>query len=512
MADSMPVTTLRFLLLCACLGLLASCTPQLSKQIELASEDARAVLDENLNGDETSRPLVQRHEMPYLNTRRVAYEGTAWLHEWVDMRVAELPMNVGLTKALEQLSNPPSVVFTSDLIYPELPVTLTHRGPFRDFLNMLAEASGYGWEQKGGTLYWMAEITRTFDIHRVPGDFSFSLETQETPSSTVQSGGGDGVDAGLDAGGDISIDGGGTFWDDLEASIGSLAAAGSVYTIDRSTGTVVVRGPAGEVRHIGRYIDALNRWLERQVLLEIQMVQVTLSDERQLGIDWNLVRDVATSTRPVDIVGSFGAEDIGGGVLTGRLGAQSRSIFQHTDTKVVIAALEDQGETSVQNSPRIVAMNGQAAQLQVQDDRTIVASRSTTTTGTAGTTEAAVTPGTVSTGITVTILPKIVGEQVLLQANIQISSLVNLLEGGGEDGITLPHVQSNQFFQSARLRSGETLALSGLISREGRDTGRHLPGAPLLGKTTQKFSRVETVLLITPTLLDPPAPDEALLQ
>lgn len=517
MKDSPLIFLVRYALITAGAALLVACTPALDEQIEQISEDMRELVDEHLI-DRENRPLIQSHEAPYLDSRRVAYGGTSWLHEWVDMQITELPMNLGLSKAMEQLSSPPSVVFTADLLYPELPVTLTYQGPLRGFLDLLADASGYGWEHKGDTLYWMAEITRTFDIHRVPGDIEFSMETQEADDSALQSGGGGGgggggsgeIDAGLDVGGEISIDGGGTFWDDLESTLGTLAKSGTNFTIERSTGTVVVRGPAHEVREIGRYITALNHWLERQVLLEIQLVQVTLSDESQLGIDWSLVRDTMAATHPISLVGAFGT--VGGAMLTAGFGDRSGSIFRHADTKVVISALEDQGETSIQNSPRIVAMNGQAAQLQIQEDRTIIASRSTTVTGTLGTTEASIEPGTVSTGITVTILPKIIGDQVLMHASIQVSNLVSIMAGGGLEEISLPHVQRNQFFQSARLSSGETLALGGLISREGRDTGKHLPGISALGKSTQKYSRIETVLMITPTLLDPPAPDEALLQ
>ena len=225
--------------------MLAACSP-ITEQIEQASEDVREILNEHLNEtDARSRPLIQNHETPYINPRRVAYEGVAWLHEWVDMRAADLPMNMVLAKAMEQLPNPPSVVFTEDLTRPDLPVTLIHEGPFRDFLNRLAVASGYSWEQEGGTLYWMAEITRTYNVHRVPGDFSFSMETQEESDSALQGGGGgDEIDALSDTGGEISLEGGGTFWDDLEETLETLLPTGSTTesTIDRSTGTVVVRG------------------------------------------------------------------------------------------------------------------------------------------------------------------------------------------------------------------------------------------------------------------------------
>lgn len=503
-------------------GLLTACSsgigPDVEEHIDDAGDDARQTLDENWQPN--SRLLVIEHTGPYLAEQRVAHVGELWLHEWVDIRVAELPLDVALTKAMEQLPNPPSVVFTPDLTRPDIPVTLNHHGPFQKFLDLLADASGYGWEEKGGALYWMAEVTRTFEIHRVPGNLVFSMATvssddevldQATSGSHTSD-----VTATPESGGEITLDGGGGFWEDLETTLGQLftEAGGMPPAIDRNSGTVVLRGPAHMVRKAGRYIDALNRWLSRQVLLEVQLVKVTLSGKRNLGVDWNLVRDaaaLATASVAVSASGAFAA-----GLLGPQIGVTlpegSRSIFRGSE--VVISALEGQGQTSVQTSPRIVALNGQAAQLRVLDDRSIVASRSVTVTGGLLNTErVSVNPTTVSTGIALTILPKIVGERIYLQASIQVSDLVDLrTEGSTGEQVTLPHVQRNQFFQSARLLSGETLALGGLVSREGIEGGEHVPGISLLGASSQRYSSIETILLITPTLLDHAAPVENLLQ
>ncbi len=501
---------------------LTSCSdgigPEVDEYIDDAGDVARHTLDAHL--EQQSRPLLRDHEEPYLPRQRVAHSGVLWLHEWVEIRVADLPLDISLAKAMEQLANPPSVVFTSDLHRPDVPVTLHHRGPFRDFLDLLADASGYGWEEKGGALYWMAEITRTFEVHRVPGNLVYSMATVETSEEVLETGVGAGtvsqITATPESGGEITLDGGGTFWTDLESTLSRLftEAGGKAPAIDRNSGTVVLSGPAHMVRKAGRYIQALNRWLSRQVLLEVQLVKVTLSGKRNLGIDWNLVQDaatLATTSVGVSAMGTFAA-----GLLGPQIGVTlaegSRSIFRGSE--IVISALEGQGQTSVQTSPRIVALNGQAAQLQVLDDRSIVSSRSVTVTGGVQSTQrVSVSPSTVSTGIALTILPKIVGARVFLQTSIQVSDLVDLrVEGNTGEQVTLPHVQRNQFFQSARLRSGETLALGGLVSREGVEGGENLPGVSLLGTSSQSYKSIETVLLITPTLLDQVSPDESLLK
>ncbi|MXY14224.1 MAG: hypothetical protein F4Y53_00820 [Proteobacteria bacterium] len=506
-----PIKLLAFVLFIAVLTACSSgIGPDVKLHVDDALEAAGALINEG-NQKPEGRPLVENYPGFYLSGRRIEYTGVPWLHEWVEVRVAELPMSMCLDKVLAQLPDAPSVVFGPDITQPRIPVTLEHRGPFLDFLNLLADASGYGWEEKGGVLYWSAEIVRVHQIHRVPGDLTYTMTTTE--DGRGESGGllnnntevgGNVSDSGI-----ISLEGGGeTFWDDLEATLNAIFKDPDINktTIDRSSGTVILRGPANLVREAEHYLGELNHWLSRQVLLEVQLVKVTLSGNRNLGIDWNLVRN--TASLAVTSTGGFAAAAAGARI--GARNTDSSSIFMGSE--VVINALEGQGQTSVQTSPRVVVLNGQAAQLQVLNNRSIVSSRSVTVTGGLLNTQTEdIQPSTVSTGIVLTILPKIIGERIFLQASIEVSDLVELrTEGSASNQVTLPHVQHNQFFQSARLESGETLALSGLVSRAGAEGGEYLPPTTFLGTSTQEYRSIETVLLITPTLLDEPSPDEYL--
>ena len=121
-----------------------------------------------------------------------------------------MPFDRCLQRALEQLQIQPSVVFAADLdgdvndpngaFLRSKPVTLDHRGTFRAFLDLLGEASGFGWEQKAGALHWMAEVSRTFEVHRVPGDITYTMQTARSMRQVVQAGGGGGGGSGLAGG------------------------------------------------------------------------------------------------------------------------------------------------------------------------------------------------------------------------------------------------------------------------------------------------------------------------
>ena len=510
------------LLLAACAMLSPDTDPRIPAERSVAETDIRA------SRARPSRPLIAVHDGPYIAADRVAYAGSAWLHEPVEIRVSGLPFDLCLGKALGQLKQAPSIALAPDIVVRDVPVTLDHQGPFRDFLNLLAQASGFGWEEKSGALHWMAEVTRTFEIHRVPGDLSWSMTTIEADrSATVQTGGTGGSTSGVRAtpraGGSITLDGDASFWGGLEATLVRLLGDDDQGPIvDRSTGTVTIRGPAGRVREAGRYIHALNRWLARQVLLEIQLVTVTLSNTQSTGIDWQLVYEAVDSQGRAEIPGNV--EPVGqssfadalaraSSVDAASIGVEFGAGHAFHGTEVVLRALAAQGETSLRNSPRVVALNGQAAQMQVLNDRAILAGVEVITReSVAVVTEVQLQPGVVSTGISLTILPKIVGDRVFLHASISVSDLVSLdSAGSGDQSIQLPTVERSQFFQSARLRSGETLALGGLLARRGVTGSRGIVRIPWLSAKSREYSSTETVLLITPTLLDRPAPDEDLL-
>ena len=160
-------------------------------------------------------------------------------------------------------------------------------------------------------LHWMAEVTRTFEIHRIPGNLSYNMQTVEAEDQQVVrtggagSGGGGsntGVRATPQAGGSIFLQSGSGagFWEHLSDTLQRLLARPAVRP-PSSTGLPAPWWCAARregVREAGRHIDALNAWLARQVLLEIQLVTVKMGADNTMGIDWQVVGQKAGSLNP----------------------------------------------------------------------------------------------------------------------------------------------------------------------------------------------------------------------
>ncbi len=100
-------------------------------------------------------------------------------------------------------------------------------------------------------------------------------------------------------------------------------------------------------------------------------------------------------------------------------------IIGKNDHQTFINALDHQGKVHMVTNPQVVTMNNQMASIRITNDTSYVKSVSTTQTPEAGTTSS-ITPGTVTDGFTLYILPKIQGDRVFMQITSTLSDLVSI--------------------------------------------------------------------------------------
>src|SRR5690606_28678427 len=114
----------------------------------------------------------------------------------------------------------------------------------------------------------------------------------------------------------------------------------------------------------------------------------------------------------------------------------------------------------------ITTLNLKPAPILIGRQTTYLAEVSTTAlagNGTGSSSTQSLTPGTITTGFNMTLLPYLMdGPEMLLQYSVNLSALnaMNTASSGG-NMIQMPDLDNRIFSQSVRLRSGETLVLSG---------------------------------------------------
>src|SRR5207302_5478286 len=78
------------------------------------------------------------------------------------------------------------------------------------------------------------------------------------------------------------------FWTELRTSLQSIVgtATGRSVVVTPHSGIVVVRAMPDELRGVEQYLRETRLSVERQVMLEAKILEVTLSDAYQSGINW----------------------------------------------------------------------------------------------------------------------------------------------------------------------------------------------------------------------------------
>ncbi len=296
----------------------------------------------------------------------------------------------------------------------------------------------------------------------------------------------------------------------MESNSGSNSSSKNVVVSPQS-GLVTVRGLPSDIQVVKDFIKRSEKNLTRQVILEAKIVEVTLNDDYQQGINW---QNVLSSSSGTDFSFSTGA-GVFSNTITASLGGVSNLSFSNVDFSGVVNLLETQGNVQVLSSPRVTATNNQKAVIKVGEDEYFVTDvdLSTTVSGTSTTSTPSIELEAFFSGIALDVTPQINDKgEVILHVHPSVTETeeqekVIILN---EEQYVLPLAQSNirESDTVIRAKSGEIVVIGGLMQTVSTDYESRVPflGAiPWLGelfKTKQESrTKKELVILIKPTVV-----------
>lgn len=372
-----------------------------------------------------------------------------------------------------------------------------------DMLDQISARMGISWEYrpKDGAIYFSRFVTRTFGLNILPG------QTKQS-ASVGKSGGTEGFSATSSSGIDTNID----TWATIEAEIKSMMTAKGKIALSPSTQTVTVTDVKDTMEKVDVYIKRLNYSMTRQVYLKVDVVNVSLGKGSEFGVNWSLVKQTlmeATNNYQLNVnsmQAAAGATGSSVGVTV--LNALNGTTNPYLGSQALMQALQSTGNTSVYDTRRIVTLNNQPTPVAVTNQVAYVQS---VVPGAAATTNSPAVPpvpvmGMLTTGYLLNVYPTILSDnEVLIQFSVDISELINmkLVPSGTGINIEQPEISATQFLQRAKVRTGDTIVLSGYSRNRYRtnEQGALHSDQPALGGgfsgTTQKD---ELVIMITPVL------------
>lgn len=432
-----------------------------------------------------------------------------------------------------------------------------------EVLEVVREVYGYEYEARGnGYIVLPARLqSRVFEfdylhLQRI-GESRTRVNAGDLTSSgnSGQSGGqGNSGAVGSDGGGEAGEGGGSSarseaftsrvrtrsesdYWVELETALRMIVGdgAGRSVVVSPQSSTVVVRALPSEMRDVQRYLDAVQAAVTRQVILEARILEVTLNDRFQSGINWAQVVDSGAGmigqTGGGAIFGPDGRSEIGGnignldprnpllpeGTNTSAFGGVFSIGWQRGDFSAFVELLKQQGDVRVMSSPRVSATNNQKAVIKVGSDEFFVTGISGAQNQTVGNQTQQTDPTLELTpffsGISLDVTPQISEDgDVMLHVQPTISEVqdqTKLIVVGDRD-YRLPLAVSSvrQSDSVIRARDGQLVVIGGLMQdTETRQNARTpwLGDIPLLGQlfrqTRNSGRKTELVILLRPTVI-----------
>ncbi len=284
-------------------------------------------------------------------------------------------------------------------------------------------------------------------------------------------------------------------------------------TINRLTGTIMVTASRKNIEKIERYLDSVRKVLNRQVMIEARILEVTLKDEMNFGIDWAYVDNSLNA--------GFGSlnrvTDIGDAIATAVGASKFRVGVSKAHFQGLLTALKTQGEIKTLSNPKINVMNGHPSILTVGTNTSFISKVTTTTVATPAGNSISFAPETSSvlSGMIIGIVP-FISEKGDISLNITpiTSDLLRLQDktfgtAGNQVTITIPTVALREMTTTVKMRDGQMVIIGGLISKSNSSTEEKVPilgDLPYLGKLFTRIStlesRSELVLLLQPHIVD----------
>ena len=276
------------------------------------------------------------------------------------------------------------------------------------------------------------------------------------------------------------------------------------------SGIITVRATSRQHEKVQEFLDRVMSSARRQVLIEATIVEVTLSDGYQQGIDWTRVTSGSTFGIKSASVDTGVDNPIKPFTLT------YKGLNPLNNLSATVNLLRAFGSVKVLSSPKLSVLNNQTATLKVTEDYVYFNVKSdTTTTANVGTTVGVTTtPQSVAVGFFMSLTAQISdGDTVTLNVRPSISSIYGyatdpnpLIPKDLQNKV--PKIRTREIESLMRIESGDIAVLGGLMEdRQDNNDGR-VPGLgdiPFFGELFNtrgnSSSKSELVIFLRPTVI-----------
>lgn len=385
---------------------------------------------------------------------------------------------------------------------------VSYRGPISGLLDEISSRFGIWWKYEKNEIFFYKYETRTFVLYSLPTKPTMSVNMGGSAS------GGNGTSSlSLTSTAELAL------WENIQKALEAMIGADSKLTTDPTNGTISVTATPIEIQRIAKYINEQNIRMSRQVAISVKVLQVTISDKDQYGL--NITAGFDDGKSIINLAGASGLADD----VTKNL---SMSIAPgNWNAGAFIQAISTQNNTTLVTSGTVTTLNNKPAPIQVTRKENYISEITKTNSGSSDTGsdyDVSTTTEEIETGFTLDVLPRILEHgRLLIMFNLSLSDLIELQkvylttsddpkEASSGQYIQNPIIETRGFTQEVALKSGESLILSGFerVDSEASKSGVGSATNSLLGgNAVASKTRSILVIILTPVVLESPLSPES---
>ncbi len=306
---------------------------------------------------------------------------------------------------------------------------------------------------------------------------------------------------------------------------------GSYFLIDKPVGIITVTTTKAMHERIAKYINSLKNSLYKQITIEAKIIEVQLTKESNIGINWSKVLKNFGLSGSVTFGDNgqvypfvFNNDAVQGPVTYTNADKTayfktinpgqfiSNISFASRTFDVFLNALNEQGDAKVLSNPKISVMNGQPAFITVGRNVTYIDSIDSDLDSDTGIVTYTVNTDRILSGIGMALTATVLdGSHVVMNLVPVVSNLQEPIEyrdvGNLGGTVGLPIVNIREMSTTVKVADGEMLVIGGLISDTKENSGEFAPllgDVPLVkylfGSETKTHVKRELIILLKPRI------------
>ena len=465
---------------------------------------------------------VVKKRIPFALRKKTSLEGSLTINEALSL----------LTRAT---GIPVMIVHSSFINKNKVSYYYIHK-PLYMVLNSVIRDNGYVYKYKSGKIKVYGEIAETFNLPVFNIDNAFNATTGVSNNNNMQNGQSGVAGNTQTQTGTVNTATPGSNTQTLQSGTANnpggqitssmtltktavhyitqmlkpLVSKKGVFGVNAMQGIVYVKDKPSNVYAVAKWVKKIRENLAEAVWLKVQILDVTLNNSTQVGINWNAVFNSAFKANPAGL----SAITIGANLASGAgiaSGAPSIELANSAGTNsAILEALKTQGTVDILSEPTLIVPNGETGVINSSSISNYIQTVENISTGlTSSQTYPVIAQ--VSAGLSTAFTPHINKKKGMI--TVVINFLDNNITGYNDFTVSgtnfdEPIIQSKTLSDIIRVRNNHTVIMGGIITTNKNKQNYGVPllsDIPFIGAlfdgVNNTFEKDDLIMMITPKII-----------